>query len=143
MMKSCPGCRKAKIEKEFALNNQKPDGLQTYCKICKSRIDAGYYQRNKEAHKLRVKGYLIRNRKLLWEYLTNHSCVDCGMDNPVVLEFDHTGKDKVESISYLLGTKKCSWDVILREIKKCQVRCANCHRIKTAKQLGWYKFLAP
>jgi hypothetical protein len=33
---------------------------------------------------------------------------------------------------------KYSWSKILEEIEKCDVRCANCHRRRTAKQLGWY-----
>ena len=31
------------------------------------------------------------------------------------------------------------WNLILEEIKKCEVRCANCHRIKTANQFGFEK----
>lgn len=30
---------------------------------------------------------------------------------------------------------------LMAEIEKCDILCANCHRIKTAKQLGWYKDL--
>lgn len=31
-----------------------------------------------------------------------------------------------------------SWENILKEIEKCQVLCANCHRIKTARDYKWY-----
>ena len=31
-----------------------------------------------------------------------------------------------------------SKEAILEEIAKCDLICANCHRIRTAKQLGWY-----
>ena len=30
---------------------------------------------------------------------------------------------------------------ILKEIEKCDIRCANCHRRRTAKQLGYAKYL--
>jgi hypothetical protein len=33
-------------------------------------------------------------------------------------------------------------DTLKAEIAKCVVRCANCHRRRTAKQLGHYKWLA-
>jgi hypothetical protein len=31
------------------------------------------------------------------------------------------------------------WNRILAEIAKCQVRCANCHRRKTARDFKWFK----
>ena len=72
------------------------------------------------------------------EYLSAHPCVDCGEADPVVLDFDHIGDNKTATISYLLGTV-AGWDKLASEIKKCEVRCANCHRRKTAREQGWYK----
>jgi len=57
----------------------------------------------------------------------------------IVLEFDHD-EDKERSISQLV-LDGVSWLRISQEIDKCKVRCANCHRKRTAKQLGWYKHL--
>ena len=33
------------------------------------------------------------------------------------------------------------WKTVLEEINKCEVRCANCHRQKTAKDENWYKLI--
>jgi hypothetical protein len=57
-------------------------------------------------------------------------CVDCGYhQNPVVLEFDHRpGTVKMFDIGHGVGL---SADRLLDEMAKCDVRCANCHRIKT------------
>lgn len=58
-------------------------------------------------------------------------CVDCGYNKEAVaLDFDHVSGDKSFSIafglSYGYGLPK-----LLAEVEKCEVRCANCHRIKT------------
>lgn len=72
-------------------------------------------------------------------YLKDHPCVDCGEDDPIVLTFDHVRGRKSDSIARLASRSGASWSRIEREIKKCQVRCANCHARRTAKQFGWRK----
>ena len=75
----------------------------------------------------------------MWDYLKKHPCVDCGEKDPVVLEFDHS-KDKLIEVSKLVRNVS-SIDKMREEIEKCKIRCANCHRRKTAIQFGWYKNL--
>lgn len=81
-----------------------------------------------------------RIRAQILEFLSDHPCVDCGESDPIVLEFDHIDrKDKFKDISRLIAGHY-SWLTVHREIIKCEVRCANCHRRKTYIQLGsWGK----
>jgi L-lysine 2,3-aminomutase len=67
------------------------------------------------------------------QYLLEHPCVDCGNDDPVVLEFDHL-RDKTYDISRLMSG--WPWSTILAEIEKCEVVCANCHRRRTYARAG-------
>ncbi len=89
---------------------------------------AGRYARQRE--------YRLRNRRLLFEYIANRFCVDCGESDLHVLEFDHVRGTKHGNISQMV-TQGVAWRRIEAELAKCEVRCANCHRRRTAKQFGW------
>lgn len=78
---------------------------------------------------------MIQNHVI--KYLLEHPCVDCGEKDIVVLDFDHISEKK-PTINYMLA-RAFSIKKIDEEIKKCEVRCANCHQRKTALQLGFYK----
>jgi predicted Zn-ribbon and HTH transcriptional regulator len=73
-------------------------------------------------------------RRLLDSIKLERGCTDCGYNlAPEALHFDHREpKEKSFTISNSLTT---SWEVILAEIAKCDVRCANCHAIRS-KRLG-------
>ena len=54
-------------------------------------------------------------------------CVDCGESNPLVLQFDHrdpTTKTSIVNRFHALDRKR-------EEAYKCDIRCANCHQLKT------------
>lgn len=73
------------------------------------------------------------------EYLNDKGCVKCGITDVRVLEFDHVDP-ATKSFSIARGiASTLSWENILAEIAKCQLLCANCHKIKTAEQQNWYK----
>lgn len=62
------------------------------------------------------------------EYLRTHPCVDCGEADIVVLECDHMEPGEKEGSVMKMAGKGYSWAKVMKEINKCRVRCANCHR---------------
>lgn len=57
-------------------------------------------------------------------------CADCGVKYPpYVMDFDHVSGDK----EFNIGSKSHGRSVekVLEEISKCEIVCANCHRIRT------------
>lgn len=77
------------------------------------------------------KRHRIKTRAHLFEYLSTRKCIDCGEKDPVVLDFDHINpENKFKPVSKMMSGH-CSWNSLLIEINKCEIRCANCHRRKT------------
>jgi len=61
-------------------------------------------------------------------------CVDCGITDIRVLEFDHVRGEKIDTITSMVR-RGLSVDVLVAEIAKCEVRCANCHALATISRL--------
>jgi hypothetical protein len=72
----------------------------------------------------------MRNIAFVRAILERTPCIDCGVNDPQVLEFDHVG-DKTRAVSDLVY-REASLDRLRQEINQCEVRCANCHRRQTA-----------
>lgn len=125
---------------DFGKYAKSPDGLQYYCKQCKAKAHQDRKPENVEKTQEARKRRVHRNRKMVYRYLLDHPCVGCGIGDPVVLEFDHRdGVDKDSDISKMVNNG-ISEEKIMAEIAKCDVRCANCHKRRTAEQFGWWKF---
>ncbi len=139
--KICSICKENKSLSSFNKNANKIDGLQTHCRKCSKEKFSTYYNSNKDKHRtatvLRNKIHKTEILQFVYDYLKEHSCVDCGNTNPLCLEFDHVRGIKSMAISSMLRNN-FSIPKIKLEIEKCDVRCANCHRIKTAKDQNWY-----
>ena len=111
-------------------------------KAKKAQHQRAWYERHRARHvgNVSARNAALRevNRSRLLDYLRAHPCVDGGEGDPVVLEFDHVQGDKVLEVTRLLW-RSYSWEKIETEIGKCEVRCANGHRQKTARQFGHYR----
>jgi 5-methylcytosine-specific restriction endonuclease McrA len=136
----CWACRTAKPTPAFAFRDIKRGVLQGHCRVCHARLRRAHYLKNKPDYIRRaiaqVKARRDENRRQLYRYLVTHPCVDCGEPDVVVLEFDHrVPANKVGEVGGLATTRR--WLSVLKEIEKCDVRCVNCHRRKTAREYGW------
>lgn len=141
--KKCTIYKGKRLIKFFNSKAKSKDGLQPQCQPCGQDKSRFYYSHNKQRHKSQVKarkGRIVReylNR--IYLYLLEHPCIDCGEADPVVLEFDHVRGRKEAEVSFIVR-QGVSWERINSEMDKCEVRCANCHKRKTAKTLGFYKW---
>ncbi len=145
MKKICPGCGEERdIEEDFRWRDKHRGIRQTRCKHCQSQVSKQHYKDNKQSYidRARTREVLVieDNQKRLVDYLHSHPCVDCGQTDIRVLEFDHIHGNKSNNIARMVG-EGFSWSTIEAEIAKCEVRCANCHRIKTNERSGWWRHL--
>lgn len=139
-MRVCTKCQKNKPEDEFYWYDKKRTRREYRCKECCKDAKKVHYKTSYEnRQKQRERSALIRarNRAYLTQWLKEHPCVDCNNADIRVLQFDH--------IEPLRGTKKKRVTAMLgvnlqklqEEIDKCEIRCANCHMIRTREQFGW------
>jgi hypothetical protein len=126
--KRCCRCKAWKPLTEFNRMSKSPDGRQAQCRECNRQYHYDNWERHMAQIKARNRRVTNDNKRRLWDYLLDHSCVDCGESDPVVLEFDHL-RDKWKNVTQLL--RGHCWETILTEIEKCDVVCANCHRRRT------------
>ena len=69
------------------------------------------------------------NRLFITQQKIGKVCTSCGVDDYRVLDFHHLNSDEKEI--HLGSSTAAYWskEHILREIAKCIILCANCHRI--------------
>lgn len=105
----CSICSKKTIYK----NKQSKHGVNKHCSTCRT-----LYQRHK------------KKRKAV--DLLGGCCKQCGETDIDVLTFHHRDKeDKLFGISANYHAR--NWDLLLKEIQKCDLLCCNCH-MKLHKQ---------
>lgn len=140
MDKYCGRCRATKPTEQFGVKNREKGWLQPWCRDCERVYKAAWYSRHRTEHieHVRIQRLATKeaNRMRVLAYLMDHPCVDCGQTNLVVLDFDHL-RDKRWNVTYMVSAG-FPWSTIETEIARCQVLCANCHRIKTARERGFY-----
>jgi hypothetical protein len=111
--------------------------------VCKREKDRNTYrsdEKEQESRKTRgKKSHRIRQLKaqiFVYGILSKSKCIDCGEARLETLDFDHVRDTKDRNVSKMV-LKGLKINDIKNEIAKCEIRCANCHRIKTSEQLGW------
>jgi hypothetical protein len=138
---TCRVCHLEKPVTEFPYRSRERATRHYICRSCHSDYNRDWWAKNRLVQMPRIR----RNRKKrgreleqrIWDILLKSACVDCGETELTVLHFDHL-RDKVADVSTMWRRQR-SWKAVELEIAKCEVRCANCHARKTARELGNYR----
>ncbi len=123
-IKYCKTCDSTLPLDRFA---KKGKGYQSYCKDCRKVWFKAHYQENKTYYKERNK----ENKNNLRDWLNNYkhglSCAICNETESCTFDFHHLDPTEKEyNISQLVG---CNSRALLeKELSKCVLLCANCHR---------------
>ena len=139
--KICIRCGKSQPEDLFNFKKKSTQRRNAQCKNCTRSATKQSYDNNHGYYLERAKLQRTARKKaaklFMRSYLKLHACVDCGIKDPIVLEFDHViGVKRLDLSTMVSGGY--SLGPIKAEIAKCVIRCANCHLRKTAKERGYY-----
>ncbi len=134
MIKICRVCKENKQEEDFPKRTKRPDGSiirATICKLCQRQVSKKHYKENKDMYRARDKKKNKELFKFVREYKENSKCERCGISGkgmPESMDFKHKETEiKKGRISKLVQFSKKN--IIMEEIKKCNLYCANCQRI--------------
>ncbi len=129
-MKQCCTCKETKKLTEFNKKHTTKDGLQNICRECSKKRSRKYYKDNREQHYKDVKAnnrrYVKRNIDFVQEYKSIHGCLLCPEKANCCLDFHHV-RDKEVCVSVAVYLAY-SIDKLKKEMDKCILLCANCHR---------------
>ena len=136
-MKRCPNCDRNLPLTSFGFRDKAHTKVQSYCQKCLNLYWTRWYSR--EANRRRqIDGATRRHRdaieqnRLLVRAFKSHPCNDCGQCfPPEVMDFDHLG-NKIADISRMVFTH--GPEGLKNELEKCELVCANCHRVRTARR---------
>jgi hypothetical protein len=134
-MKRCPICRLEKPLSAFSRNVRRSDGVQSYCTECRREYMRRHYARNASKYRAFAAARNERRRATIRQVIReakDRPCSDCGLWFPAyVMDFDHGDGDQKRFNIGRDALNRCSEDELKEEIEKCEVVCANCHRMRT------------
>lgn len=133
-MKKCYKCQQEKSLDCFSKNNAKSDGLSSQCKECHRQLRRQHYLKHRRKIISQV-GEWKKEYRQWFQSLKDKPCKDCGKEYPhYCMDFDHLS-NKEFGISYAI-THNWSRERVVKEIGKCELVCAICHRIRTYNRLN-------
>ncbi len=87
-----------------------------------------WYAQNRDSEKQHVSRRKKEIKKWFENYKNNLKCIKCEENHPATLDFHHKdSKIKEFGINSRVHSGY-SIDLIKKELEKCEVLCANCHR---------------
>jgi hypothetical protein len=140
-MKKCTKCGDEFEKESFPFVNKAIGKRYAMCVECKRQYDRDKWALQKDRRNPRKretqKSLRDKRRNFIVGILKKSKCIDCSNQDWRVLEFDHRNPEQKEF--NIADSVHLSEEKIQREIDKCDILCANCHRIRTIKQRNYYQ----
>lgn len=128
--RKCTICKEnLPLNSEYYSNRQYKGNnvYQAACKKCHKEYRRQHYIDNIDKYKDKAIKYRRNFIELFKEYKKSLCCEFCKDDRHWVLDFHHTDKNE-KDIEISLLVRKSSKRLLDKELEKCIVLCANCHR---------------
>lgn len=130
LWKSCTHCSTHKPGFLYPHNTTYTLNRTHICNECHRIKQKETYAANK-GHKRKVATDRVKSRKKRAVEMFGGKCQDCsGVFPQCVYDFHHVGGKDMDP--YVALTM--SWDNAVKELEKCVLLCANCHRIRHFKE---------
>ena len=150
--KLCWKCSTAKPVAAFSKDKSRADGLQPICKPCAKIARLAQLELRPDGQRQAYKKWranpenaakasarTVRNRRaradMLIERFKSAPCMDCKQSFPTCcMDFDHRpGVEKLFGLNFNSLSYR-PLEAIMDAIAKCDLVCANCHRIRTVSR---------
>lgn len=127
--KICSKCKRELEITNFRWKNKAKGLFHSQCKDCQKAQEKLHYQESLERQtnvRATADSQKIINMRVVDE-ARQAGCKKCGEKRPYVLDFHHCdGDEKIATINRMI--KSSSVETLRKELEKCDVLCANCHR---------------
>ncbi len=126
-MKTCCKCKRELQLEDFCKNKKRKDGHGSFCKECNKAYHKKHYKLNKEEYLSANRVRINENKAFIKNYKAERGCCRCPEKHPICLQFHHIDRNSKEmAISTAVGEGR-SMKLVMLEIEKCIILCANCH----------------
>lgn len=133
-MKKCSQCNQSKPPDEFPFRNKKTGERHSWCKPCRVVYQRNWFLSKPEKrleHAERVKRDKAKRADFIRKS-KDRPCFDCKQNYPhYVMDFDHVPERGEKLFVIAAKGAQVSQKRLQEELAKCDVVCANCHRIRT------------
>lgn len=126
----CKACGEEKKLEEFVRNIS----FKNTCKDCHKNKTKKWRNSNIDHYRSYMRGLAVKSYEIVKEHKSKNPCTKCGKKFPIcAMDFNHLDrKKKKKNISQMGG----SVNEIKKEIEKCELICANCHRNETQQRIN-------
>ena len=124
----CCSCKIEKVEEEFSWSKKAENKRNGQCKACYKEYKRQYYLKNKKLCRQKADDRKEKIKEWYIDYKSKQKCEICFESCPACLDFHHINDEEKEICVAQAVARNWSISNIKKEIDKCVVVCANCHR---------------